>query len=343
MRTGLKKIISLVLFIVMITALAACTPTQPAESGSKEQASPAESGTESGDAGSGGEGLEKVAYIPGDMANESQAFSAKMFKKHAAEYGFDVAVLDGKADAQVQAQLVNNAIAQDMKAIFLNPNDINAIIPSLDSAKKAGLIVGLYSSDLPEEARDCRDFFVGVNDNEAGESAAQAFLDAFPNGAKIVEIGGQAGHDAQIKRHDGFNEKIQGTNIEVIAYQATSAWSTAEAMAIMEDFIVKYGDEIDGVFCHWDNGATGVIEAIKAANLNKDIYIVAVDGCRAGFDQVKDGTQAVTVMQDFEAQAVKALEVTRAILDGKDYEELNFVPLNIVTIDNIDDYPYPEW
>ena len=80
MRTGLKKIISLVLFIVMITALAACTPTQPAESGSKEQASPAESGTESGDAGLGGEGLEKVAYIPGDMANESQAFSAKMFK-----------------------------------------------------------------------------------------------------------------------------------------------------------------------------------------------------------------------------------------------------------------------
>ena len=336
----------------MISTLAACSPSQPAKSGS-ESTSPTESGSEttqpseSGSESSGSESnsgdLEKVAYIPGDMANESQAFSAKMFKKHADEYGFDVTVLDGKADAQVQAQLVNNAIAQNIKAIFLNPNDINAIIPSLDAAKKAGLIVGLYSSDLPEEAWDCRDFFVGVDDNEAGESAAQAFMDAFPNGAKIVEIGGQAGHDAQIKRHDGFNEKIKGTNIEVLAYQATSAWSTAEAMAIMEDFIVKYGDKIDGVFCHWDNGATGVIEAIKAASLNKDIFIVAVDGCRAGFDQVKEGTQAVTVMQDFEAQAVKTLEVTRAILDGKNYEKLNFVPLNIVTKDNINDYPYPEW
>ena len=158
---------------------------------------------------------------------------------------------------------------------------------------------------MPEEAWDCRDFFVGVNDNEAGESAAQAFLDAFPNGAKIVEIGGQAGHDTQIKLMMDLMKKIQGTNIEVIAYQATSAWSTAEAMAIMEDFIVKYGDEIRWCFRHWDNGATGVIEAIKAANLNKDIYIVAVDGCRAGFDQVKDGTQAVTVMQDFEPRQLK--------------------------------------
>lgn len=48
-------------------------------------------------------------------------------------------------------------------------------------------------------------------------------------------------------------------------------------MAIMEDFIVKYGDKIDAVFCHWDNGATGVINALENANMD-GVYIVAVDG-----------------------------------------------------------------
>ena len=53
----------------------------------------------------------------------------------------------------------------------------------------------------------------------AGEAAAQVFIDQFPNGANIVEIGGQSGHDAQIKRHDGFNNAIAGTNIKVIDYR----------------------------------------------------------------------------------------------------------------------------
>ncbi len=74
-------------------------------------------------------GMEKVAFIPGEIANPSRAFAAKMFEKHAAEYNFDVTILDGKGDAQVETQLINNAVAQKFAAIFVNPNDINAVIP----------------------------------------------------------------------------------------------------------------------------------------------------------------------------------------------------------------------
>ncbi len=289
------------------------------------------------------EGTPRVAFIPGDMANESQAFAAKMFEKHAAEYGFEVIILDGKGDAQVQAQVVNNAIAQKLEAIYINPNDINAIIPSLMQAKQAGLIVGMFSSDVPEAQESVRDFFVGVNDNMAGEAAGEAFLSNFPGGANIVEIGGQSGHDAQIKRHDGFNSAISGTNIRVIDYKATQQWATAEAMAIMEDMIVKNGDRIDGVFCHWDNGATGILGALKAAGMEGK-YIVAVDGNRAGFDQVRSGEQSVTIMQNFETFAIKSLEMTRTILDGGKIDTpVNFVPLDIVSLENIDQFTPPEW
>ena len=30
--------------------------------------------------------------------------------------------------------------------------------------------------------------------------------------------------------------------------------------------ITKYGDKIKFIFTHWDNGATGVINALKAVN-----------------------------------------------------------------------------
>ena len=119
---------------------------------------------------------EKIAFIAANMANESQAFSSKQFQKFGKDYGFDVVVLDAKGDAQAESQLVSNAIAQDIKAIFLNPNDINAIVPAVMKAKKAGLVVGMFSSDLAPQNQKFRDFFVGVNDTMAGEAAGAGRL-----------------------------------------------------------------------------------------------------------------------------------------------------------------------
>jgi ribose transport system substrate-binding protein len=284
----------------------------------------------------------RIAFIPGSMANESQAYSAKQFQKLGPEMGFEVTILDGRADAQVQAQAVNNCVAQKFDVIFVNPNDINGIVPSLTAAKKAGVVVGLFSSDLPANFASSRDIFVGVNDNEAGETAARSFITQFPGGANIVEIGGQSGHDAAIKRHDGFNAVITGSNINVLDYKACSAWDTNEAMVIMEDMITKYGSRIQGVFCHWDNGATGVIEAAKAAGLS-DLFIVAVDGCRAGFDQVKAGAQGSTIMQNFTTQVKVSLEVAQKALNKEPFTAVNLVPLDDVNKSNIDLFEYPEW
>ena len=286
---------------------------------------------------------DKIAFIAANMANESQAFSSKQFQKFGKDYGFEVVVLDAKGDTQTESQLVTNSIAQQFKAIFLNPNDINAIVPSVMKAKQAGVVVGMFSSDLAPANQKFRDFFVGVNDTMAGEAAGDAFLKKFPNGATIVEVGGQAGHDAQIKRHDGFNKKIKGSKIEVIDYKTPQQWATAEAMAITEDLIVKHGKKIQGVFCHWDNGVTGVAQALKAANMLDGTFIVGVDGNRAGFDQVRKGTQSVTIMQNFEVMSKKSMEQARAVIDGKKVEPITFVPLDIVDAKNIDQFTPPEW
>lgn len=346
-----KRIISLVLVLLLACMLfTACASNanapseaaKPAETAAPAQAAaPAETAAPA-EAATAGEKTYDVVFIAADMANESQAFSSKMFTKFGKDYGLNVTVLDARGDAANEAQVVTNCIAQGAKAIFVNPNDINGIVPSLMEAKKAGVVVGMFSSDLPEEFADNRDFFVGVNDNMAGETAGQAFLKKFPDGATIVEIGGQAGHDAQIKRNDGFTTAIKDSKIKVIDSQNCKTWSTSDAMAIMEDFIVKYGDQIQGVFCHWDNGATGIIEAMKAAGI-KDVFIVGVDGCRAGFDQVRAGEQSITIMQNFENMSKKSLELARKVLDGESVEKINFIPLDAVSLENIDTFTAPEW
>ncbi len=284
----------------------------------------------------------KAVFVIANAANESQAFSAKQFLKYGPEFGFDIQALDAKGDTQTESQIVTNAIAQKAKAIWVNPNDISAIVPALMKAKKAGLIVGMFSSDLAPANQKYRDFFAGVNDTMAGEQAAQAFIKHFPDGAKIVEIGGQAGHDAQIKRHDGFNKGIKGSKIQVIDYKACSQWSTSDALSIMENMITKYGKEIQGVFVHWDNGATGVIQAAKAAGMS-GIFIVGVDGNRAGYNQVKSGDQAVSIAQDFVLMTKTDLGLARDVLHGKKVQPINWVPLFVIDKDSVKTFEPPEW
>jgi ABC-type sugar transport system substrate-binding protein len=284
----------------------------------------------------------KAVFVISNRANESQAFAAKQFEKYGAEFGFELQTFDAKGDTQAESQIVTNAIAQKAKAIFVNPNDINAIVPALMKAKQAGMVVGMFSSDLSAANQKFRDFFAGVNDTMAGEQAAAAFIKAFPNGAKIVEIGGQAGHDAQIKRHDGFNKTIKGTKIEVIDYKACTQWSTDEALKIMENMIVKHGKDIQGVFVHWDNGATGVIQAAKAANIS-GLFIVGVDGNRAGYVQVKNGDQAVSIAQDFVLMTKTDLGLARDVLARKKVQQINWVPLAVIDKDSVKTFEPPEW
>ena len=284
----------------------------------------------------------KVAYIPNSMSNEMNAYGYKIMEQYQDDYDMEVTAFDGQYDPQTETSAITNCIGQGYDAIILCPSDINAAIPAIMQAKEAGVIVAMYSADLPEDYREYRDIFVGVDDTEAGKDAAEAFIKQFPDGAKIIEVGGTAGTDAQIRRHDGFNETLEGSNIEVLDYKATESWSSNETMGITEDMIVKYGDEIQGIFCHWDGGATGCIEALKNAGID-GTYIVAIDGSRSGFDQVKAGTQNVCISQNVVNISVKTLEVVEKAVKGEEFEAENYSPLDIVTADNIEEFPYPEW
>ena len=339
-----KKILVLLLALMMVVGVFACAPvTAPATEATEAPAADT-AATEATEAPAADTAAKtyKAAFITQALSNESQAYAWKQFQQYCGEYGLTMDVFEGQNDVQNEAKAVSTCIAQGYDAIFINPSDINAIVPSLMEAKEAGVIVGMFSSDLPAESQQYRDFFCGVDDTMAGQTAGQAFVDHFPDGATIVEVGGQAGHDAQIKRADGFRQAINGSKITLLDSQNCSGWVTADAMAIMEDFIVKYGTQIQGVFCHWDNGATGVIEALKNAGMT-DVYVVAVDGCRAGYDQVKAGAQAVSIGQSFTNMAIQSLKCAQAKLAGQTFEAVNFIPLDVVTKENVETLPYPEW
>jgi hypothetical protein len=48
-------------------------------------------------------------------------------------------------------------------------------------------------------------------------------------------------------------------------------------------------------------------------------------------------------MQNFEIMSKKSLEMARAVADGKQVTQVNFIPLEIVDLKNADKFTAPEW
>ena len=312
--------------------------TEPASAAPASAEAPASQAPATGEK----QALRFVAQID----NPSQAFSWKMYQKNAEQYGFDVSVCDNKGDVQQQTTCINDAVAAGINAIAINPVDEAGYVPATKAAMEAGTVVCLSMVPAAESARDGSNCSVSVDDIAGGKTAADAIIAAFPDGATGVEIGGQAGHVAANNRHTGFTEGIKGKNITVLDYQNPSAWDTAEAQAIAEDMITKYGDKIQFIFTHWDNGATGVINALKAVNQDwaNKVMIIGVDGNKTGFQQVESWPNYISIAQNAETITSKVMEESKLWLaNDPSAVKDNIIPFDIITKDTIGNFTAPEW
>jgi ABC-type sugar transport system substrate-binding protein len=335
-----KPFIVLALLSVVMLVAAACSSSgssAPAASAPAASA-PAASGSASGD-------KPTLAFVA-QIDNPSQGFSWKMYQKNAEKYGFNVIVCDNKNDVQQQTTCINDMVAQGVKAIAINPKDEMGYVPATKAAMDAGVVVCLSMVPPAKDAVDGSTCSVSVDDIKGGNTAAEAIIKAFPNGATGVEIGGQAGHVAANNRHTGFTEGIKGKGIEVLDYQNPTQWDTAEAQAIAEDMITKYGDKIKFVFTHWDNGATGVINALKAVNQPwaNEVLIIGVDGNKVGFQQVESWPNYISIAQNAETITSKVMEESMLFLkkDPAAVKE-NIIPFDIINKETIKNFTPPEW
>jgi ABC-type sugar transport system substrate-binding protein len=325
---------------LLVSACGSSTSSPAASAAASQAASAAAS-----EAPSAAANMPTLAFIA-QMQNPSQAFSWKMYQKNSPKYGFNVINLDNGGDPQKQTAAINNAVAQKVAAIAINPVDEASYVPATTAAMQQGIVICLSMVPAAPAAANAITCSVSVDDVAAGKLAADQIMKFFPNGATGVEIGGQAGHVAANNRHQGFSEGIQGKPITVLDYKNPTAWDTAQAQAIAADMITKYGDKIQFIFCHWDNGATGVIQALKAVNQDwaNKVLIIAVDGNKTGFQQVESWPNYISIAQNAETITSKVMEESQLFIKkDPSATKVNIIPFDVITKDTIGNFTPPEW
>lgn len=149
--TARRRAVPLATGVLLLVALAACGGT------TKNSSATAATSTPTASANSGAQlksGL-KIAYLPKQLNNPYTDIEVSGGKAAAAELK-DEYKLVGPNDASASSQVsyINTLIQQQQSVIAIAANDPNAVCPSLNQARKAGIKVVTFDSDASKECRD---------------------------------------------------------------------------------------------------------------------------------------------------------------------------------------------
>src|SRR5215204_1671408 len=261
-----------------------------------------------GDAGSGGGDKPVVGLI---TKTDTNPFFVKMkegAQKAATEQGLTLQTYAGKQDGDNEAQMqaIETLISAGAKGILITPSDSKAIVPSLDKARQAGMLV--IALDTPTDPADAADATFATDNYQAGLLIGQWAKAKFAGKpAKIALLDLNAnGVSVDVQRDQGFLEGF-GVDVkdktrigdesdpQIVGHDVTDGAQDGGRTA-MENLLQK-DPSINLVYTINEPAAAGAYQALKAAGKDKDVTIVSVDGGCPGVSAVKGGQLGATSQQ----------------------------------------------
>jgi fructose transport system substrate-binding protein len=232
---------------------------------------------------------------------------------------------DGDNESQVQA--IESLISAGAKGFLITPSDSKAIVPAIDKAKQAGLLV--IALDTPTDPPDAVDATFATDNYQAGQLIGKWAKSKFAKEnkqAKIAMLDLNANQvSVDVKRDQGFldgfgvdvkdKDKIgDESDPRIVGHDVTDGAEEGGRTA-MENLLQK-DPSINLVYTINEPAAAGAYQALKAAGKQNDVTIVSVDGGCPGVAAVKAGQIGATSQQYPLKMAKLGVEAIKAFADG---------------------------
>ncbi len=283
---------------------------------------------------------------------DSNPFFVKMKEgatAKAAELGVDLKAYAGKTDGDNEGQVaaVETCIADGVKGILITPSDTKAIVPSIQKARDAGILV--IALDTPLDPIEAADSTFATDNLQAGKLIGAWAAATLGDKAKDAKIGFLDINPKQVTvdvlRDQGF---MMGFGIDtkdanvigdeddarIVGHDYTDGNEEGGRKA-MENLLQK-DPSINVVHTINEPAAAGAYEALKAAGKEKDVLIVSVDGGCPGVKNVAGGVIGATSQQYPLLMASMGVEAIAAFAkDGtkpKNTEGKNFFDTGVTLI-----------
>jgi fructose transport system substrate-binding protein len=227
----------------------------------------------------------------------------------------------GKSDVDNKSQVtaLEYMTARGAKGILITPADSKAIVPAIEKARDAGVIV--IALDSPTEPPSAVDALLATDNRRAGELIgryAKAKAEQEGMEPKIAMLDLAPGVALGELRHDGF---LDGFGIEdgdpQIVGEVDTEGNTAKAKAGMEKLLAKEPG-INVVYTINEPAGFGAATALEAAGKGEDdVILVSIDGgCAALKSGIRPEVIDATAQQYPENMASEGVEAIATAVRG---------------------------
>src|SRR6201996_3984324 len=243
----------------------------------------------------------------------------------AKELGVDFRSLAGKSDGDNAGQVdaIERLMTAGAKAILITPNDTKGIVPTIERARKAGILV--IALDTPLDPPSAADATFATDNQKAGELIGQwaaktlgdkakdarvAYVDALvdqPSVDRLRDFGFSKGFGIE---NSNWKQYGHETDKRIVGHQ-WGRGEEAQGRAAMETLLQK-DPSINVVYTINEPTAAGAYGALRAADKAKGAIIVSVDGGGPGVKNVAAGVIGATSQQYPLLMASKGVEAAVA-------------------------------
>ena len=295
--------------------------------------------------GSSGETVTIIASVPPTDHGWLGAISKNAQAAADAHDDVEFTLLEA-ADADSQAQQIEQAISQDPDVLVVLPQDGAALTPIARRAEQAGIPV--VNIDRLFTTPDAATATVLGDNYQIGVLAAEYIAEELNCEGNVVEIQGLAGISVTTDRTKGFTDTLRSKcpdgGIEIVASQPGD-FNPDRGLTVMENILQAQSD-IDAVYTHDDDMAQGVVQAIRNAGRDDEMFLTGVGGSKAAMDQIKEGGLYRATFLYNPNMAATAVNMARLIALGEGFSELVppevprqlIVPAAVVTQENVEEY-----
>ncbi len=246
-----------------------------------------------------------IYYMVPTLLDEFQTESVSAIEKFLKDVGYDVVTLNADNKTDLQQSQMNDTILLKPAAIVLAAVDFNALQPSIEKARAAGIPVMEFDRQITATPSDFTSVAGTIEIGQVAAGEIQRLLKE-KNGevkGKILQVLGDPADPYSLDIQKGFEDKMKEfAGVKIISLPAM-AWEASNAGTIVSDQIVANPD-IDLIFLHAAHLSVAAVAALEAKGKKPgDVMMISSNGAPVGLDLIRKGWLNVEVEQPLYAQA----------------------------------------
>ncbi len=179
---------------------------------------------------------------------------------------------------------------RNIDALVVLPFESGPLTDPVRRVKESGVFVTVVDRGLTEEG--IQDLYVAGNNHELGRVSGEYIRERLDDQGDIVVLRGIP-TVIDDERVQGFQEAIEGSEVNILDMQHAN-WNRDDGFEVMQDYLSRF-DNIDAVWAQDDDIALGVIEAVRQADREDELFIVGGAGMKDIIKRVMDGDELVPV------------------------------------------------